>query len=240
MSKIVAKAPTTIDRTRKAAGTAKAKRVPHPVEAIDTRTRLVDAAEHCYARLGVNGTNMADIAERAAITRRTLYRYFANREQMLDAVVRREVERFWLAFNATQKKFDDLGTYLVEALVFTLKHAPSTNSHKFLFNEQVLPLVNKMYIDNRQHILERVAALQIIYDNHLKRGGIRRQLDLFMLCEWFNRLAVSYLAAPSPFYRTERELRELFSNMLLPIIADNSKAASKAALKPRKVSAKTP
>jgi AcrR family transcriptional regulator len=193
---------------------------------------LVDAAEHCYAKLGINGTNMADIAAHADIARRTVYRYFANRDAMLDAVVRREVERFWSAFHATQKKFDDLGTYLVEALVFTLKHAPHTNSHRFLFNEKVLPLVNKMYIDNRQHTLDRVAVLQTIYDNHLKRGGIRPQLDLIMLCEWFNRLAVSYLAAPSPFYRTEQELRELFSNMLLPIIADTGKPTSKPAPNP--------
>jgi AcrR family transcriptional regulator len=185
-----------------------------------TRSRLIDAAEHCYALFGIKATNMEDIAVHAEITRRTVYRYFANRDEILDAVVNREVERFWVSFNATQKKFDDLGVYLVEALVFTLKHAPTTRSHSFLFNEEVLPLVNKMYIDNRQHILERVAALQVIYNNHLKRGGIRAQLDLVMLCEWFNRLAVSYLAAPSPFYRTESELRELFRAMLLPIIKE--------------------
>jgi AcrR family transcriptional regulator len=192
---------------------------------LDTRTRLVDAAEHCYARLGVNATNMANIAERAQIARRTVYRYFANREEILDAVVRREVERFWQAFNATQKKFDDLGHYLVEALLFTLKHAPTTNSHSFLFNEDVLPLVNKMYIDNRQHILERTAALRVIYEKNLQRGGISPQLDLIMLCECFNRLAVSYLAAPSPFYQTEQQLRELFRAMLLPIIAGATNAA---------------
>lgn len=194
-----------------------------PASSDDTRTRLIDAAEHCYARLGVNGTGMADIAAHAEITRRTVYRYFANREEILDAVVRREVARFWDSFHATQKRFDDLGRYLVEALIFTLKHAPTTHSHRFLFNEEVLPLVNRMYIDNRQHTLERVAVLRTIYENHQRRGGIRPKLDLIMLCEWFNRLAVSYLAAPSPFYRSERELRALFRAMLLPIIAADSK-----------------
>jgi len=203
------------------------------VDLPDTRSRLVDAAEYCYAKRGIKATNMADIAERANIARRTVYRYFANREEMLDAVVRREVERFWVSFHATQKKFDDLGHYLVEALVFTLKHAPSTNSHRFLFNEEVLPLVNKMYIDNRQHTLDRVAALRIIYENNLLRGGIRQQLDLIMLCEWFNRLAVSYLAAPSPFYQTEQQLRELFRAMLLPILEDRPNTPKKAPRHPR-------
>lgn len=206
---------------------ARAMADPARTEQADTRTRLIDAAEHCYGRLGINATGMADIAEHAQIARRTVYRYFGNREAMLDAVVRREVERFWQSFHATQKKFDDLGVYLVEALIFTLKHAPTTNSHRFLFNEEVLPLVNKMYIDNRQHTLERVAVLQTIYENHRQRGGIRPQLDLIMLCEWFNRLAVSYLAAPSPFYRSEPELRALFRAMLLPVILDDSKQATK-------------
>lgn len=196
-----------------------------PVAGDDTRSRLIDAAEHCYGRLGVNATGMADIAAHAQIARRTVYRYFANREEMLDAVVRREVARFWDSFHATQKRFDDLGRYLVEALIFTLKHAPTTHSHRFLFNEEVLPLVNRMYIDNRQHTLERVAVLRIVYENNLRRSGIRPKLDLVMLCEWFNRLAVSYLAAPSPFYQSEKELRGLFRAMLLPIIADGSKPA---------------
>jgi AcrR family transcriptional regulator len=194
-----------------------------PPASDDTRTRLIDAAEHCYGRLGVNATGMAEIAAHARIARRTVYRYFANREEMLDAVVRREVARFWDSFHATQKHFDDLGRYLVEALIFTLKHAPTTHSHRFLFNEEVLPLVNRMYIDNRQHTLERVAVLRIVYENNLRRGGVRPKLDLIMLCEWFNRLAVSYLAAPSPFYQSEKELRGLFRAMLLPIIADDSK-----------------
>lgn len=198
----------------------------------DTRARLVEAAAECYAKLGIRATNMADIAAHGNIARRTLYRYFANREAMLDAVVRREVEQFWESFHATQKRFDDLGVYLVEALVFTLRHAPTTRSHRFLFNEDVLPLVNKMYIDNRQFTLDRVAVLRTIYERHLQRGGIRRKLDLIMLCEWFNRLAVSYLAAPSPFYRSEKELRALFRAMLLPAIASDSAPVPSA--QPRK------
>lgn len=224
--------PPALKHALQPGGTISAELEP-PVAA-DTRTRLIDAAEHCYGQLGVNATNMADIAAHALIARRTVYRYFANREAMLNAVVRREVSRFWESFHTTQKKFDDLGVYLVEALVFTLKHAPTTNSHRFLFNEEVLPLVNKMYIDNRQHTLERVEVLRTIYQNHLKRGGIRTKLDLIMLCEWFNRLAVSYLAAPSPFYRSERELRALFRAMLLPVIADDKKPAPKPAARAKK------
>jgi AcrR family transcriptional regulator len=212
--------PTAKDQT-----TPRTPPLATPPASDDTRTRLMDAAEHCYGRLGVNATGMADIAAHAQIARRTVYRYFANREEMLDAVVRREVARFWDSFHATQKRFDDLGRYLVEALIFTLKHAPTTHSHRFLFNEEVLPLVNRMYIDNRQHTLERVAVLRIVYENNLRRGGVRPKLDLIMLCEWFNRLAVSYLAAPSPFYQSEKELRGLFRAMLLPIIADDSKAS---------------
>lgn len=211
--------PTTPPRRSTAPSKVSAAAVDSTQE---TRTRLIEAAAYCYAKLGIRAANMADIAEHAQIARRTLYRYFGSREAMLDAVVRREVECFWESFDATQKKFDDLGHYLVEALVFTLRHAPTTRSHNFLFNEDVLPLVNKMYIDNRQHTLDRVAVLQTIYERHLQRGGIRRKLDLIMLCEWFNRLAVSYLAAPSPFYRSEDELRKLFRAMLLPVIEDKT------------------
>lgn len=206
---------------------------PAPIQpteaATEVRERLLDAAAYCYDKLGIRATNMADIAERAQVARRTLYRYFPNRQAILDAVVRREVDLFWDSFHATQKKFDDLGVYLVEGLIFTLQHAPTTRSHKFLFNEDVLPLVNRMYVENRQHTLDRVAMLRAVYERHLQRGGIRAGLDLVMLCEWFNRLAVSFLAAPSPFYRTERELRKLFRSMLLPVLAEPAAAPDRSA-----------
>lgn len=214
--------------TRAAAAAREPAAAPEPMA---TRERLIQAAEHCYAQRGIDATTMADIAAQAAMTRRTLYRYFATREAMLRAVVRREVERFWQGFHAVHAQRDDFAEYLLAALLYTLKHAPETQSHSFLFDQALLPLVNRIYIDNRDYIVEQAAGFGAIYARDRARADtrIRADLDMVMVCEWFNRLAVSYLAAPSPFHRSEAELRAMFRALLLPALRRDDRCGDGAA-----------
>ena len=188
-----------------------------PVRAVG-HSALIDAAERCYARLGIDGATMADIALEAGISRRTLYRQFAAREQILNAVMRRAIDRFWEQFHAAHSGIDDFCDYLVAALIYTIKYAPKTKTHRMLFDQAVLPLVNSMYIDNRDYLRDQARALGVVYQRTRHRPGTRQDLDMLMVCEWFNRLAVSFLATPSAFYRSEKALRELFTAMLAPAI----------------------
>lgn len=52
----------------------------------EQRIAILDAAEKLFLELGIEKTRMIDIAERADITRVTLYRYFANRDEVAVAV----------------------------------------------------------------------------------------------------------------------------------------------------------
>jgi AcrR family transcriptional regulator len=47
-----------------------------------TRTRIVDAAEALHAELGPAGTTISAIAERAGVTRATVYRHFPDDESL--------------------------------------------------------------------------------------------------------------------------------------------------------------
>jgi AcrR family transcriptional regulator len=52
----------------------------------EQRIAILEAAEKLFLELGIEKTRMIDIAERAGITRVTLYRYFANRDEVAVAV----------------------------------------------------------------------------------------------------------------------------------------------------------
>lgn len=184
------------------------------------RERLLDAARTCYARQGIAKTTMADIASEAKVTRRTVYRYFASHQQILNGVVHREAYQFWTRLHgylSTAETFDD---YLVEALIYTLKHAPETPTHRFLFDQSILPVVHEMYLSNEEMLRLAADNLRPVYER-LAPGG---KLDLLMVTEWFNRVVVSYLATPSPFFHSEEELRDLFRTMLSPALRAGSQA----------------
>lgn len=188
----------------------------------DASSALIDAAERCYARLGIGATTMEDIAAEAGISRRTLYRYFASHDQVLNAVARRAIDRFWEQFHASHQGITDFCDYLVEALIYTIKYAPRTKTHRILFDQGMLPLVNSMYIANPDYLRDQARAFGEVYERSCRQTGTRGGLDMLMVCEWFNRLAVSFLATPSVFHHSEAELRELFSAMLAPALRNGT------------------
>jgi AcrR family transcriptional regulator len=59
-----------------------------------TRERILDGAIRAVARHGLSKLGMGDVSASAGVSRGTLYRYFPSREDLLDGVAAREVERF--------------------------------------------------------------------------------------------------------------------------------------------------
>lgn len=57
-----------------------------------TREQLIDAARKLFARKGVERTTMNDIAKASKKGRRTLYTYFASKEEIFLAVVETELD----------------------------------------------------------------------------------------------------------------------------------------------------
>jgi TetR/AcrR family acrAB operon transcriptional repressor len=58
-------------------------------EALATRTRLLDAAEHLFAEFGVAGTSLHRIAEAAGVTRGAVYHHFVDKGDLFNAMMAR-------------------------------------------------------------------------------------------------------------------------------------------------------
>lgn len=57
------------------------------------RDRILDAAERLLARLGYRKTTMDDLAQEAAISKRTIYLYFPSKEELTLSTIDRIVDR---------------------------------------------------------------------------------------------------------------------------------------------------
>jgi len=85
--------PTLIDR-------AVATRERRPAEADPTRERILDAALEEAAQVGLARLTVEDVVRRAGLGRMTVYRRFARRDELVEALVVRECERFLAAVAA--------------------------------------------------------------------------------------------------------------------------------------------
>jgi AcrR family transcriptional regulator len=183
------------------------------IEALSAQERLLNAAKQCYAAQGIAKTTMEDIARKAKVTRRTVYRYFGSHQEILSAVVYREAALFWEQLQPHLQSAESFEDYLIEAMLYVLMHAAETPTHSFLFNQDILPIVNQLYLSSEDFIGDRAEFLRPVYERFHPSGD----LDLIMVVEWFNRIVVSYLATSSPIFRSEDELRRLFRAMLGPV-----------------------
>jgi AcrR family transcriptional regulator len=119
----------------------------------DTRTTILDAARDSILDFGVRRTNLSDVARRAGVSRTTVYRSYADGEELVRAVMTREFEA--LMAEMTQ-------------------HATGANARERLVNQLVEtiralrahPLMRKIVAAEPElimpYVLERMGATQRI------------------------------------------------------------------------------
>src|SRR5688500_16659891 len=64
----------------------------------EVSARLLDAAYEQFCRMGVKRSTMTDVARLAGVSRITVYRRFATKDQLVEQVVRREFRRYFDRF----------------------------------------------------------------------------------------------------------------------------------------------
>lgn len=58
-----------------------------------TRSAIMDAAKSLLSESGISGTNMIEIADRAQVSRASLYNHFRDKDEVFVALVETELER---------------------------------------------------------------------------------------------------------------------------------------------------
>lgn len=58
------------------------------------RERILDAAQKCFVERGFHGASMATIAETAGMSAGLIYRYFAGKNEIIQAIVQHQLELF--------------------------------------------------------------------------------------------------------------------------------------------------
>ena len=81
---------------------------------------IIAAARHCFRRHGFHGASMAQVASEAKLSVGQIYRYFANKDELVIAALQRRDER-WMRWLRTEvERREDTGERLL-ALFSALK-----------------------------------------------------------------------------------------------------------------------
>lgn len=182
------------------------------------RERYLGAAEACYARFGLAKTTVEDVAQAAGVSRATVYREFGNRDELLLAVVEREAGRVALEAELHLQRFDDVGSWIVEGMLFCLSEIPRRPVLAMLLTPEDVGRTSRLVLTSEQLLGIGADMLRPIFEPAHRAGLLRKSVELEALMEWVLRVLMSYLTVPSHLAPNEDEMRHLLREMILPAV----------------------
>jgi AcrR family transcriptional regulator len=186
--------------------------------------RLCDAALRCIERVGLAKTTLEDVAAEADVSRQTIYRYFANRDELLLDALICELER-----NAGPDPSDDMVldirspedavATLVEGAVFTLTSIRENPKLSALLASEGDSV--RATLDGASQLLFRHHAdnLRPWLELGQQTGFLNPDLDPDEMCEWMMRVSLSVLTTEGPVERDDEQLRAYLKTYLTPVFA---------------------
>ena len=187
-----------------------------------TSERILDEAVRQAEELGVRRLTIGDVAQRVGLSRVTVYKYFPGKDQLVQAVLQREMRRFLRDVDAAVAPYDTLEERLVEGFVFALGWL---RKHRLL--NRLLRTDPELIVPN----LTVGAGPVLAAGREFIAGFARREADQGHLpltddqiegvSELLARAVLSFLLTPESVLglRTQAETRRFAESYLAPTLA---------------------
>jgi AcrR family transcriptional regulator len=100
-----------------------ASQLAAPTSTDDARERILAAAERCIDRHGIRKTTMDDVACEVGLSRPSVYRYFADRDDLLIELITRHARALLVRARKSISRHSSLPDQIVETVLYTAEHA---------------------------------------------------------------------------------------------------------------------
>jgi AcrR family transcriptional regulator len=177
------------------------------------RERLLEAAMLCVARDGMAGANIAAVAAESGVSRPTVYRYFADRQALVEATLMHAGRTLSERLAARLRRFETPAEMAVEAMCFVLAEVPRDPILGAMWNDTALDAEAVAGLTRRTAIAWSRGALDALVRAAGWSGATADESVEVML-----RMLLSLLAAPEP-RRGDAALRAFLARRLVPALA---------------------
>jgi AcrR family transcriptional regulator len=175
--------------------------------------RVLDAALTCIGRVGLAKTTLDDVAREAGCARATVYRCFANKQQLLTALVSREALALRDAIAEAAAPHDRFDHAVTAALVTSARFLTGHEALAFVCAHEPEVLLPYLAFEREDAVLREAAVLVAPAFVRFCDATTAERLG-----EWLARTTLSYLCNPSDnFDLTDPEsVRLLVGEFVVP------------------------
>jgi AcrR family transcriptional regulator len=176
-----------------------------------TSQRILDAALHEAAAVGLQRITVEDVVRRAGVSRMTAYRRYPRRDDLVEALVRRETQRFLGAVADAIDATDDPHEGVAEAFIAAVTFARQNPMLRRAGQVEAVP------IDSAE-LLTMGSAFIANYIHGDAPG--RPSQHVRWVADVFARLFFTYISLPptDPDFGDDAELRRFAHEVLTPMV----------------------
>lgn len=186
-------------------------------EAADrTSHRILDAALSEAAAVGLQRITVEEVVRRAGVSRMTAYRRYPRRDDLVEALVRRETQRFLAAVaDAIESVVAESNEGVAEAFVAAVSFA---REHPMLRRAGQPSSVQPTPVTDSVELLKMGSAFIANYIHGDAPGAPSQQVR--WVADVFARLFFTYISMPpsDPDFGDDAELRRFAHEVLTPMV----------------------
>ena len=162
--------------------------------ATDTREVIIESAIGCFGRQGLTKTTVVDIARAADVSRSTVYEYFRDKAEIVEACAEHSSQRFYREMARAKGRGESLEDKLTLAAVFVARARRFVEPEMYFDADEVSLLLTK----NAAVLLRECGEFLAPYLAAAKlTGEVRKDLNVTAAGEWFARMLFSLFSTPS-------------------------------------------
>lgn len=171
--------------------TARATSAVEDQDELDRRDQILEAANLCFTQLGIQRTSVQDVARMANVSRGTVYRYFEDRNVLIEAAIEFGAQKFYRLVAAAMAEkatlAEKLGAMAETHATILLDHR---TRNRLMADDA--ELMRHMISDGDSAVRRSTQFLVPYVREAQKRGEVGSGVDVIAASEWLARIIYSF------------------------------------------------
>jgi AcrR family transcriptional regulator len=195
-----------------------------PTSTDDARERILAAAERCIDRHGIRKTTMDDVASEVGLSRPSVYRYFADRDDLLIELITRHARALLDRARKSISRQSSLADQIVEMVLYTAEHGRRDPMTRHCIDPDGTSLGRRMIASGTtEHVRAEMwdPILDAAVANDELPAGLRRS-DIHL---WLGNVTKMVMRGLEDDEGDVRRYRSILRRFVVPAFAGTNRAA---------------
>src|SRR6201993_5110657 len=186
-----------------------------PTSTDDARERILAAAERCIDRHGIRKTTMDDVACEVGVSRPSVYRYFADRDDLLIELITRHARSLLDGARKSIARQSGLPDQIVESILYTAEHARRDPLTRHVIDPDATSLGRRMIASGTTEMM-RAEMWDPVLDAALANSELPPGLPRSDIYLWLGNVTVMVMRGLEDGEGDVRRYRSILRRFVVP------------------------